>query len=84
MDEKVKVANMPVPVFENTFFYLNWKDLGTAMLVCQRWGGWAIGHPLLWTQFPLQPSGLRRLSSRGKGKVAPIPFSAKKLAQKNI
>ena len=34
---KVKVTNLPVSVLENVFSNLNWKDLGTAMMVCRRW-----------------------------------------------
>ena len=35
--EKVKVENLPLPVLEKVFFYLDWKELGTAMLVCKSW-----------------------------------------------
>ena len=35
--EKVKVENLPLPVLEKIFSYLDWKDLGTAMLVCKSW-----------------------------------------------
>ena len=44
---KVKVTKMkedqkekrilPLPALEKVFSYLNWKELGRAMLVCQRW-----------------------------------------------
>ena len=58
---KVKVANLPVPVLERVFSYLGWKDLGTAMLVCQRWADVG-GHPLLWTGFPLHLTDPRLFS----------------------
>ena len=52
-DRKVKVTNLPVSVLENVFSNLNWKDLGTAMMVCRRWRD--VGeHPSLWAGFPLQ------------------------------
>ena len=41
------------PALEKVFSYLDWKDLGRAMLVCQRWFEVG-GHPSLWTRFPLQ------------------------------
>ena len=44
---------LPVPALEKVFSYLDWKELGKAMLVCQRWHEVG-GHPSLWTQFPLQ------------------------------
>ena len=50
---KVKVTNLPVSVLENVLSNLNWKDLGTAMMVCKRWRD--VGeHPSLWAGFPLQ------------------------------
>ena len=58
---KVKVANLPVPVLAKVFSYLGWKDLGTAMLVCQRWADVG-GHPLLWTGFPLHLTDPRLFS----------------------
>ena len=49
----MKVTNLPVSVLENVFSNLNWKDLGTAMMVCRRWRD--VGeHPSLWAGFPLQ------------------------------
>ena len=56
---------LPVPALEKVFSYLDWKDLGRAMLVCQRWHEVG-GHPSLWTQFPLELSGLRRLKRYSK------------------
>ena len=64
-DRKVKVANLPVPALEKVFSYLDWKGLGRAMLVCKRWYEVG-GHPSLWTEFPLQLSGLRRLKRCSK------------------
>ena len=55
-DQKDKLGNkcfLPVLVLEKIFSYLDWKELGRAMLVCQRWEEVG-GHPSLWTQFPLQ------------------------------
>ena len=49
----MKVTNLPVSVLENVFSNLNWKDLGTAMMVCKRWRDVG-GHPSLWDGFPLQ------------------------------
>ena len=43
---------LPLPVLEKVFSYLDWKELGTAMLVCQTWNQIG-GHPLLWASFPL-------------------------------
>ena len=43
---------LPTPVLEKVFSYLDWKELGTAMLVCQTWNQIG-GHPLLWASFPL-------------------------------
>ena len=62
--KKVKVENMPDPVLEKVFSYLDWKDLGSSMLVCQRWKDVA-GHPLLWTKFPLHLNSKRLI---GKAK----------------
>ena len=56
--EKVKVENLPLPVLEKIFSYLDWKDLGTAMLVCKSWKEVG-GHPSLWTEFPLKLKGFR-------------------------
>ena len=55
-DRKVKVSNLPVHVLETIFSYLNWSDLGKAMLVCQRWKETG-EHPSLWKNFPLQLPG---------------------------
>ena len=57
-ERRVKVASLPVLVLERVFSYLDWKDLGTAMLVCQRWSDVA-GQPSLWTRFPLRLGGSR-------------------------
>ena len=56
--EKVKVANLPLPVLEKIFSYLDWKELGRAMLVCKSWEEVG-GHPSMWTQFPLQLKAFR-------------------------
>ena len=45
--------SLPVLALEKVFFYLDWKDLGRAMLVCHRWKEVG-GHPSLWTRFPLR------------------------------
>ena len=57
-NRKVKEMNLPVLVLERVFSYLDWKDLGTVMLVCQRWS-YVGGHPSLWTGFPLLLAGPR-------------------------
>ena len=44
---------LPVPALEKVFSYLDWKQLGRAMLVCHRWNEVG-GHPSLWTGFPLE------------------------------
>ena len=62
---KVKVWSLPLLVLERVFSYLDWKDLGAVMLVCRRWSN-AGGHPSLWTGFPLQLTGPRRLKSFSK------------------
>ena len=43
---------LPLPVIEKVFSYLDWNELGGAMLVCQTWNQIG-GHPLLWASFPL-------------------------------
>ena len=45
--------SLPVLALENVFSFLDWKDLGTAMLVCKSWKEVG-GHPSLWTRFPLR------------------------------
>ena len=57
--QTIKVENgienmeyLPPPVIEKVFSYLDWRELGTAMLVCQTWNQIG-GHPLLWASFPL-------------------------------
>lgn len=55
-DRKEKFGNewsLPVLVLEKVFSYLDWRDLGRAMLVCHRWKEVG-GHPSLWIEFPLQ------------------------------
>ena len=52
-ERKVKVRTMPLLVLEKVFSYLDWKDLGRAMLVCRRWSDVG-GHPSLWTGFHLK------------------------------
>ena len=57
---------LPVPALEKVFSYLDWKQLGRAMLVCHRWNEVG-GHPSLWTRFPLRLSGnLRNLKRFAK------------------
>ena len=51
--KKVKVDRLPLPALEKVFSYLDWKEPGTAMLVCRSWEEVG-GHPSLWSQFPLQ------------------------------
>jgi hypothetical protein len=52
---------LPLPALEKVFSYLDWKQLGRAMLVCHRWNEVG-GHPSLWNRFPLRLSGnLRNL-----------------------
>ena len=67
-DEKEKVAWGPnewrdlcEPVLEQIFSNLDWKDLGGAMQVCQRWNEVG-GHPHLWANFPLQLSPYKLVS----------------------
>ena len=55
-ERKVKVSSLPAHVLEKIFSYLDWSDLGKAMLVCQRWNETG-GHPSLWKNFALQLSG---------------------------
>ena len=50
-----KVKSLPVNVLEHIFSFLDWVDLGRAMLVCQRWSEVG-GHPSLWSNFPLHLS----------------------------
>ena len=64
-ERKVKVSSLPALVLERVFSYLNWRDLGRVMLVCRRWSNVG-GHPSLWTGFPLQLTGPRRLKSFSK------------------
>ena len=47
-ERKVKVSSVPVHVLEKIISYLDWRDLGKAMLVCHRWKEFG-GHPSLWT-----------------------------------
>ena len=54
-ERKVKVTSLPVPALEKVFSYLDWNDLGRAMLVCRRWYEVG-GHPSLWNEFHLQLS----------------------------
>ena len=61
-DKKEKVPEDPnewrdicEPVLEKIFSYLDWKDRGRGMEVCQRWNEVG-GHPHLWSNFPLQLS----------------------------
>ena len=58
IERKVKVESLPGNVLEHIFSFLDWVDLGRAMLVCQRWSE-AGGHPSLWSNFPLHLSGQR-------------------------
>ena len=44
--KKVKVDNLPLPVLEKIFSYLDWRELGRAMLVCKSWEEVG-GHPSL-------------------------------------
>ena len=53
-----KVKSLPGNVLEHIFSFLDWGDLGRAMLVCQRWSEVG-GHPSLWSNFPLHLSGQR-------------------------
>ena len=43
-----KVSSLLVHVLEKIISYLDWRDLGKAMLVCHRWKEFG-GHPSLWT-----------------------------------
>ena len=54
----VEWSLLPWLPLEKVFSCLDWKDLGTAMLVCKRWQEVG-GQPSLWTQFPLQLTGKR-------------------------
>ena len=47
-ERKVKVSILPVHVLEKIISYLDWRNLGKAMLVCHRWKETG-GHPSLWT-----------------------------------
>ena len=63
---KVKVTRnrewtLPKLALEKVFSFLDWKELGRAILVCRRWHEVG-GHPSLWTRFPLQLS-CQRLKS---------------------
>ena len=74
------MTSLPLLVLEKVFSYLDWKDLGTVMLVCQRWSDVG-GHPSLWTGFPLQLAGtkldsfskLRRLGWIRSATITPLP-----------
>ena len=59
----VEWSLLPWIPLEKVFSCLDWKDLGTAMLVCKRWQEVG-GQPSLWTQFPLQLTGKRLKSFR--------------------
>ena len=50
------MSSLPFHVLEKIISYLDWRDLGKAMLVCHRWKETG-GHPSLWKNFPLQLSG---------------------------
>ena len=54
----VEWSLLPWLPLEKVFSCLDWKDIGTAMLVCKRWQEVG-GQPSLWTQFPLQLTGKR-------------------------